>query len=354
MQAAACGLAPDVRFNPVLLKPGSDRSSQVVLLGEAVGHDHRGELPRRCGPGSPRPPSTTLRRAARRVRRGGLRGRRQPGRDQPAGRRLRQHGAGPARRPARDRGRRHRPGRGVRLAVRHARPARRRRPGAGRRVRHQQVPRRPRPAPARAWTCCTQLTGRPTLGRAAVAPRPVARRRGLARLRPGARPARRRRAGSEWLRVAVVRLPRISNATDAEALAAEPGVRVRLTVEPAELADADLVVLPGSKSTVDDLALAAAAPAWPTRCSRHAAAGRAAARHLRRLPDARPSASTTRWRAGAARSPGSGLLPVEITFAAAEDASARPAGTGVRVGAGARVRDPPRVRVGRPTRACRR
>src|ERR671916_3383226 len=36
MQAAACGLAPDVRFNPVLLKPGSDLSSQVVVLGEAV------------------------------------------------------------------------------------------------------------------------------------------------------------------------------------------------------------------------------------------------------------------------------------------------------------------------------
>jgi adenosylcobyric acid synthase len=60
--------------------------------------------------------------------------------------------------------------------------------------------------------------------------------------------------GDQWLRVAVVRLPRVSNATDAEPLAAEPGVRVRLTVEPAELADADLVVLPGTKSTVDDLA----------------------------------------------------------------------------------------------------
>ena len=36
MQAAACGLAPDLRFNPVLLKPGSDHASQVVLLGEAV------------------------------------------------------------------------------------------------------------------------------------------------------------------------------------------------------------------------------------------------------------------------------------------------------------------------------
>src|SRR4051794_40628402 len=36
MQSAACGVAPDVRFNPVLLKPGSDHSSQVVLLGEAI------------------------------------------------------------------------------------------------------------------------------------------------------------------------------------------------------------------------------------------------------------------------------------------------------------------------------
>ncbi|HEY0807521.1 MAG TPA: cobyric acid synthase CobQ, partial [Pseudonocardiaceae bacterium] len=36
-QAAACGLAPSVRFNPVLLKPGGDRTSQVVVLGKAVG-----------------------------------------------------------------------------------------------------------------------------------------------------------------------------------------------------------------------------------------------------------------------------------------------------------------------------
>ena len=34
--------------------------------------------------------------------------------------------------------------------------------------------------------------------------------------------------GSQWLRVAVPRLPRISNATDVEALACEPGVSVRL------------------------------------------------------------------------------------------------------------------------------
>jgi len=33
MQAAAAGVAPDARMNPVLLKPGSDRRSQVVVLG---------------------------------------------------------------------------------------------------------------------------------------------------------------------------------------------------------------------------------------------------------------------------------------------------------------------------------
>ena len=37
LQAAACGLEPSVRFNPVLLKPGSDHTSQVVLRGRAIG-----------------------------------------------------------------------------------------------------------------------------------------------------------------------------------------------------------------------------------------------------------------------------------------------------------------------------
>ena len=59
--------------------------------------------------------------------------------------------------------------------------------------------------------------------------------------------------GNEVLRVSVVRTPRISNFTDLDALAAEPGVLVRFAASPAELADADLVVLPGSRATVADL-----------------------------------------------------------------------------------------------------
>jgi adenosylcobyric acid synthase len=60
--------------------------------------------------------------------------------------------------------------------------------------------------------------------------------------------------GQESLRVAAIRLPRISNSTDVEALACEPGVMVRWVVDPSELADSDVVVLPGSKATVADLA----------------------------------------------------------------------------------------------------
>ena len=59
--------------------------------------------------------------------------------------------------------------------------------------------------------------------------------------------------GEDWLRVAAIRLPRISNSTDVEALACEPGVLVRWATDPAEVADADVVVIPGSKATVADL-----------------------------------------------------------------------------------------------------
>src|SRR6201996_3056130 len=37
MRAGAAGLPPSVRFNPILLKPGSDRTSQLVVRGQAVG-----------------------------------------------------------------------------------------------------------------------------------------------------------------------------------------------------------------------------------------------------------------------------------------------------------------------------
>jgi adenosylcobyric acid synthase len=56
------------------------------------------------------------------------------------------------------------------------------------------------------------------------------------------------------LRVAVVAFPRISNFTDFDPLAAEPSVALAFARRPADLAQADVVVLPGTKQTLDDLA----------------------------------------------------------------------------------------------------
>ncbi len=58
----------------------------------------------------------------------------------------------------------------------------------------------------------------------------------------------------DTLRVAVIALPRVSNVTDVDALAAEPGVQVLVTADRDVVAGADLAVLPGSRSTVSDLA----------------------------------------------------------------------------------------------------
>ncbi|WP_049925591.1 cobyric acid synthase [Halopiger goleimassiliensis] len=62
------------------------------------------------------------------------------------------------------------------------------------------------------------------------------------------------------IRIGVPRLPRISNATDLEVLAAEPGVSVvylpvgrETSIEEAALEEIHAVVIPGTKNTVDDL-----------------------------------------------------------------------------------------------------
>ena len=118
---------------------------------------------------------------------------------------------------------------------------------------------------------------------------------------------RRRRAKPDApLQIAVVRLPFISNYTDFDALADEPDVNVRYVTTPGELEGAAAIVLPGTKSTIADLAwlresgLAAAVLARGRR--RHARD-----RRLRRLPDARPPHPRPRarrvGRAGSVRRP---------------------------------------------------
>ncbi len=311
LQAAACGLTPSVRFNPVLLKPSSDRTSQVVVHGRAAGSVGAGDY---------------------RDRRGELAGVAFAALD-----RLRQdfevvvcEGAGsPAEINLRD-------GDFVNMGL----------------ARHAGLPvivvgdidrggvfasffgtvalldpadqalvagfvvnkfrgevdlLRP------GLDTLEKLTGRPAYG--VVPYRPelwLDTEDSLSyvdgRLVGRPEPAR----GSEWLRVAVIRLPRISNGTDVEALAGEPGVAVRLTVSAADVAEADLVVLPGSKSTVDDLewlrttGLADAVVA-------HARAGRpllGICGGFQMLADRIHDEVESRR----GEVPGLGLLPVDITF----------------------------------------
>ncbi|MEV0374253.1 cobyric acid synthase [Streptomyces sp. NPDC050636] len=129
--------------------------------------------------------------------------------------------------------------------------------------------------------------------------------------------------GADVLRVAVAAVPLMSNFTDVDALAAEPGVVVRFVDRAEELADADLVVLPGTRGTVRALewlrerGLAAA-------IARRAAEGRPVLGICggyqmlgERIEDEVESKAGT--------VDGLGLLPVRVRFAA-EKTLARPVG----------------------------
>jgi adenosylcobyric acid synthase len=110
--------------------------------------------------------------------------------------------------------------------------------------------------------------------------------------------------GADVLRMAVLPVPLMSNFTDVDALAAEPGVVVRFCDRPEELADADLVVVPGTRGTVQALR-------WL---------------HSRGLADAlarRAAEDDVESRAGVVE--GLGLLPVRVRFET-EKTLARPVG----------------------------
>ena len=55
------------------------------------------------------------------------------------------------------------------------------------------------------------------------------------------------------IKIAVVRLSKISNFTDFDSLDGEPDVELNYATTPSNLDDADLIILPGSKNTSDDL-----------------------------------------------------------------------------------------------------
>ncbi|MGK8523362.1 cobyric acid synthase [Nocardia asteroides] len=252
LQAQACGLEPSVRFNPVLLKPGSDRRSQLVVRGKAIGtvgaedyfrhrRDLRGVVAAELaalraefdvviceGAGSP----AEINLRATDLANMGL---------------ARAAGLPVLLVGDIDRG-------GV-LAhlfgtVAILEPEDQRLISGFVVNKFRGAVELLRPGLERL----TELTGRPTLG---VLPYAedlwIDAEDSLGTLAdaPVGRP--RPPVGAEWLTVAAVRLPRISNSTDVEALACEPGVAVRWVSEPSRLAGADLVVLPGSKATVSDL-----------------------------------------------------------------------------------------------------
>ena len=62
-----------------------------------------------------------------------------------------------------------------------------------------------------------------------------------------------RRMGCGSIKAAIVRLPHISNFTDFSLLAGEPDVEVFYAERPGELKDADVILLPGTKNTIEDL-----------------------------------------------------------------------------------------------------
>ncbi|MGD0379849.1 MAG: cobyric acid synthase [Acidimicrobiales bacterium] len=164
-----------------------------------------------------------------------------------------------------------------------------------------------------------RLTGRPTFGvlpyaeglwvDAEDSPDPSAYRD------PGAP------TGLNTLRVVVVRLPRSSNLTDVDPLVAEPGVLVRFAARPQEVADADLVIIPGTRATVEDLA-------WLRRrgmdraIEHHAAAGRPVLGICGGYQMLGVSIDD-RFESGRGTVQGLGLLPAETRFSA-EKALGRP------------------------------
>ncbi len=97
-----------------------------------------------------------------------------------------------------------------------------------------------------------ELTGRPFLGTLPFAP-PIAALDAEDSLALDAPRETKAPLGQDVLRVAVARVPRISNFTDLDALSHEPGVAVSFTRSPAELLASDLAVLPGTKATIADL-----------------------------------------------------------------------------------------------------
>ncbi|NUQ01970.1 MAG: cobyric acid synthase, partial [Armatimonadetes bacterium] len=248
LQAQACGLDPDTRMNPVLLKPSSDTASQVILRGRPAGelvafrdlsyHERAGRVAREAydelaaeydvvvleGAGSPGEVNLKDRDIVNM--------------------RMAQHAQSPVLLVGDiDRG-------GVYASF----------------VGTMEVLAEWERALLRGFVVnkfrgdasllgpahdyVLNHTGRPVLGVV-----PYLKDLGLPEEDGAERPPRGGPvAGDHRLDIAVVEVPHIANLSDFDALRLEPDVRLRVVARPDELGCPDAVLLPGTRNTIDDLA----------------------------------------------------------------------------------------------------
>jgi adenosylcobyric acid synthase len=245
LQAAACGLDPHTDMNPVLLKPNSETGSQVIVQGRPVGNMTVGEYHRYKAEASVRVKESFARLAAAHdvvVMEGA---------GSIAEINLKAHDITNLRAAARaaapvllvadiDRG-------GVFAAI--VGTLELLEPEEKKQVAGVIINRfRGDPGLLRSGIEAVEgRTGVPVLGVVSWIDLRLPEEDSVALVRKG----KTRRDGA--VRIGVVRLPRISNYSDFDALEQEPGVDLRYLGTPEEVDGLDLVVLPGTKSTLSDL-----------------------------------------------------------------------------------------------------
>lgn len=250
-QAMACRQRPDVRMNPVLLKPGSDTGSQVIVMGRPVGNMSVGEYVR-YKPRAWEAVKTAYDSLANEHDIMVI-----EGAGSPAEVNLKHHdivnmamarhaGARVLLAGDIDRG-------GVfasMVGTMHLLTPAERDTVEGfliNRFRGDESLLEP------AFGQMFEHTGKPVLGTI-----PYIHSLGLPEedsvsFKEGFRPEARKLAPDQCVDIAVIDLPRISNFNDMDPLHAEPDVRVRVVSDAHELGTPDAVIIPGSKSTVPDM-----------------------------------------------------------------------------------------------------
>ncbi|MEA4856351.1 cobyric acid synthase [Solidesulfovibrio sp.] len=251
-QAAACNLAPDVRMNPVLLKPTSDAGSQVIVMGRPVGVMKVGEYilykPQAFAAAKAAYDSLAAEADVMVLE----------GAGSPAEVNLQAHDMVNMAMAAHaealvllaadiDRGGAYAALWGTMECLAEADRARvagyvlnRFRGDAG------------LLAPANAYL--RAATGRDVLGVVPYLPDLGLPDEDSVSFKDGQAVPDRAAAGAPALDIAVIDLPRASNLTDVDALCAEPDARVRRVRNAAALGRPDAVIVPGSKNTLADLA----------------------------------------------------------------------------------------------------